>query len=54
MQIETKTEYIIVLSHEEMIRLALIIKLALQPMSDVDITDEMEELATDILEHIKE
>lgn len=54
MQIETKTEYIIVLSHEEMIRLALIIKLALQPMSDVDITEEMEELAVDILEHIKE
>jgi hypothetical protein len=54
MQINTKTEYIISLNHDEMTRLKRIIELALQPMSDVDITKEMEELALEILENIKE
>jgi hypothetical protein len=53
MQIETKTSYTISLSHEEMIRLALIIKLA-TAYCRLDITKEMEELAMDILEQVRE
>ena len=53
MQIETKTSYTISLNHDEMILLMRIIQLALSP-SESDITEEMEEMALEILENIKE
>jgi hypothetical protein len=53
MQIGTKTEYILSLNHEEMTRLKHIIELALGVMQD-RMTEQTEELALDILEHIKE
>ena len=53
MQIGTKTEYIISLNHDEMILFKRIIELA-TAYCRLDITEEMEELAMEILENIKE
>jgi hypothetical protein len=53
MQIETKTEYIISLNHEEMLRLKHLIVLA-TGYCRLDITKEMEEFAMDILNQVKE
>ena len=54
MQVKTKTEYIISLNHKEMIMLKRIIVLVpALPGWGVDIPEEMEEFALDILENIK-
>jgi hypothetical protein len=53
MQIATKTEYIIALNHDEMILFKRIIELATAHCR-LDISEEMEEFAMDILEHIRE
>jgi hypothetical protein len=53
MQINTKTEYTISLNHEEMIMLKHIIELATAHCR-LDISEEMEELALDILEYVRE
>lgn len=53
MQIETKTSYTISLSHEEMILFKRIIELA-TAYCRLDITKEMEEMAMDILEQVRE
>jgi hypothetical protein len=52
MQINTKTEYTISLNHEEMLNLKYIIELARDCAGEY-FTEEMEELALDILENIK-
>ena len=53
MQIATKTEYILSLNHEEMLSLKHIIELA-TAHCDAGISEEMQELAMEILEHIRE